>query len=134
MTDTTDIKALRSEAANIIGLLTTEGHQSFTLDKAADFFDDVFRLLEAERQRADDLQRINGIQETTIEVFRHKELAALKAKLANPVVLPSRFKPEMSKVDVFKDSPVMKLDATGGWLNRTGVIIALKDAGFTVKE
>lgn|GEM_PF-5621553 len=53
MTDKTDIAALRSEAANIIGLLTTEGHQSFTLDKAADFFDDVFRLLEAERQRAE---------------------------------------------------------------------------------
>lgn len=53
MTDTTDIKALRSEAANIIGLLTAEGHQSFSLDKAADFFDDVFRLLESERQRAD---------------------------------------------------------------------------------
>lgn len=60
MTDTTDIKALRSEAANIIGLLTSEGRQSFTLDKTADFFDDVFRLLEAERQRADDLQSTAG--------------------------------------------------------------------------
>lgn len=62
-----------------------------------------------------------------------KQIAELRAKLANPVVLPARFKPEVSKVDVFKGSPVMKLDATGGWLNRTGVIVALKDAGFTVK-
>lgn len=42
-----DIHALRSEAAIIIGLLTAEGHQTFTLDKVADFFDDVFRKFEA---------------------------------------------------------------------------------------
>jgi len=49
MTEKTDIAALRSEAANIIGLLTASGHETFSLDKTADFFDDVFRLLEAER-------------------------------------------------------------------------------------
>ncbi|ELZ3994665.1 hypothetical protein UMV29_004435 [Yersinia enterocolitica] len=41
-----DIPTLRSEAANIIGLLTAEGHQTFSLDKVADFFDDVFRKFE----------------------------------------------------------------------------------------
>lgn len=41
-----DIPTLRSEAASIIGLLTAEGHQTFSLDKVADFFDDVFRKFE----------------------------------------------------------------------------------------
>jgi hypothetical protein len=54
MTDTTDIAALRSKAANVIGLLTAESLTgSFALDSLADVFDDMFRLLEAERQRAD---------------------------------------------------------------------------------
>lgn len=59
MTDKTDIAALRSAAANIIGLLTAAGHETFSLDKAADFFDDVFRLLEAERQRGDKEEALN---------------------------------------------------------------------------
>lgn len=84
MTDTTDIAALRSEAANIIGLLTAEGHQSFTLDKTADFFDDVFRLLEAERQRVEELaarQSKNGVAKLQSEVIRLRiELAALKGE------------------------------------------------------
>lgn len=66
-------------------------------------------------------------------VKAQEEVTELREKLANPVVLPARFKPEVSKVDVFKGSPVMKLDATGGWLNRTGVIVAINAAGFTVK-
>ncbi|MGV0085975.1 hypothetical protein EEAAV_19220 [Rahnella aceris] len=50
MTDTTDIAALRSKAANVIGLLTAESLTgSFALDSLADVFDDMFRLLEAER-------------------------------------------------------------------------------------
>lgn len=54
MTDTTDIAALRSKAANVIGLLTAESLTgSFALDSLADVFDDMFRLLEAEHQRAD---------------------------------------------------------------------------------
>ncbi|WHZ42184.1 hypothetical protein QNM34_07875 [Rahnella bonaserana] len=75
MTDTTDIKALRSEAANIIGLLTAEGHQSFSLDKAADFFDDVFRLLEAERQRS-------AGSEEELHKALHREKAAERKLLA----------------------------------------------------
>lgn len=51
----TDMAALRSEAANIIGLLTAAGHETFSLDKTADFFDDVLRLLEAERQKVKEL-------------------------------------------------------------------------------
>ncbi|WP_459176931.1 hypothetical protein [Ewingella americana] len=79
MTDTTNTVALRSEAASIIGLLTSEEHQSFTLDKLADFFDDVFRLLEAERQRADDaMTSITDYLSDNIKV--KAELAALKGE------------------------------------------------------
>lgn len=67
MTDTTDIKALREALCK---LKSVEGLRTL----AAELIDQF----EAERQRADYLQRINGIQETTIEVFRHKELAELK--------------------------------------------------------
>lgn len=80
MTDTTDISALRSEAANIIGLLNAAGHETFSLDKTADFFDDVFRLLEAERQRADDWKQVVDL--------RDSEIANLNDKLATPVSLP----------------------------------------------
>jgi len=69
MTDTTDISALRSKAANVIGLLTAEFHPGvFALDSLADVFDDMFRLLEAERQRADAAQTLlmpDGLHENT---------------------------------------------------------------------
>lgn len=77
MTETTDIKALRSEAANIIGLLTSEGHQSFTLDKTADFLDDVFRLLEAEHQRLE-LVREQRDNELKTNSQLEAELASLR--------------------------------------------------------
>lgn len=81
MTDTTDIAALRSKAANVIGLLTAESLTgSFALDSLADVFDDIFRLLEAERQRADDLQHVID--------RRDNEIVDLKDKLATPVALP----------------------------------------------
>lgn len=54
MTDTTDVAALRSKAANVIGLLTAESLTGgFALDSLADVFDDMFRLLEAERHKGD---------------------------------------------------------------------------------
>src|SRR5471030_11559 len=54
MTDKTDIAALRIKSANVIGLLTAESLTgSFALDSLADVFDDMFRLLEAERHKGD---------------------------------------------------------------------------------
>lgn len=74
-----DIHALRSEAASIIGLLTTEGHQTFTLDKVADFFDDVFRELEAAQRRIDELEihlkeerAANGVLRTALSAANEK--------------------------------------------------------------
>ncbi|EKN3337291.1 hypothetical protein QK138_001020 [Yersinia enterocolitica] len=61
-----DIPTLRSEAASIIGLLTAEGHQTFSLDKVADFFDDVFRKFE----------------------LAEAALSAANERLSKPVVLP----------------------------------------------
>lgn len=69
-----DIPTLRSEAASIIGLLTAEGHQTFSLDKVADFFDDVFRKFE----------------------LAEAALSAANEKLSKPVVLPDyRCSPDM---------------------------------------
>lgn len=56
MTDTTDITALRAESADLMILLHKEGLGGKVTLTAAKFFDDVFRLLEAERQRADELK------------------------------------------------------------------------------
>lgn len=44
---TNQLEALREEAAQIIGLLTATGNTGLVLDKTADFFDDMFRQLEA---------------------------------------------------------------------------------------
>lgn len=160
MTDTTDTAALR-EACGILndhGYLTKSGIiRSSNLAEAVRMIIEqsvgYAGQLEAERQRCAESTE-QYVDRTTALSFasqraekaeaevtywcnlnaqKNEEIAALKVKLANPVVLPARFKPELSKVEAFKGAPVMKLDKTGGWLNRTGVIIALKEAGFTVK-
>lgn len=64
--------AVAPEGGRTVGELALESNRLFDENKQ------LLDQLEAERQRADYLQRINGIQETTIEVFRHKELAELK--------------------------------------------------------
>jgi len=61
MTDTTDIKALRAESANLMILLHKEELGVEVTLTAAKFFDDVFRLLEAERQRAERGEAAAGI-------------------------------------------------------------------------
>ncbi|ADW76551.1 hypothetical protein Rahaq_4976 (plasmid) [Rahnella aceris] len=146
MTDTTDIAALREKYELALKDLTERlmecNRLNYCMDEItafAAFSSTVIDQLEAERQRGDALQAEGDEFRRRLKLERSiledadKELAALKAKLANPVVLPARFKPEVSKVDVFKGSPVMKLDTTGGWLNRTGAIVAINAAGFTVK-
>jgi hypothetical protein len=89
MTDTTDIAALRSKAANVIGLLTAEYLTgSFALDSLADVFDDMFRLLEAERQRAvklDDRAKCAEAERDKNIAWHSKQLKRandLEAKLA----------------------------------------------------
>ncbi len=126
MTDTKDIKALRSEAANIIGLLTTEGHQSFTLDKAADFFDDVFLLLEAEPQLAEAAESYrNYYPSKCIEL--EAEIAAIKSKLANPVVLHNE-RYDYQDPDEYEQGYVRGYNAS-----RLNSIADIEKAGFTVK-
>lgn len=87
MTDTTDIAALRSKAANVIGLLTAESRtESFALDSLADVFDDMFQSLEAERQRADkaqaDMQFECDAHIETAESWREWKLRAITAEEA----------------------------------------------------
>jgi hypothetical protein len=84
MTDTTYIKALRAESANLMILLHKEELGVEVTLTTAKFFDDVFRLLEAERQRADKANRTCSdlLRTATDEAMRankaEAELAALK--------------------------------------------------------
>lgn len=98
MTDTTDITALRAESANLMILLHKEDLGVEVTLTAAKFFDDVFRLLEAESQRAeraksaldsmtrqrDEVERLRVVlcddKENLIDkcIERDKEIAALK--------------------------------------------------------
>lgn len=119
MTDTTDIKALRERMmqqreAALTGnaprfedceLLVCDLLRALTLSN---------KQLEAERHRADYGQQV--INQSNAECDRLiNEIAEMKAKLANPVVLPERRLPTPS-ILTFSDA-----------------IKAINKAGFTVK-
>ncbi|MFQ6279784.1 hypothetical protein [Yersinia enterocolitica] len=106
-----DIPALRSEAANIIGLLTAEGHQTFTLDKVADFFDDIFRKFEA----------------------AEAELSAANEKLNKPVVLPKGYSVRAGHPINEGERHVLIPKEGGRWLSRFDVEHAIRVAGFTIE-
>lgn len=87
----------------------------------------LFDMFDAERQRADEYRQsacynMAGI-ESNCEMYRLKaddlaaEIAALKAKLANPVVLP-----------------VVQNIGGDEWYWKDGVIRNIQQAGFPVKE
>lgn len=114
MTDTTDIKALRGEVPGIPNLFD-----------AGRLIAKLFDQLEAERQRADgyrdcirvlaDQLSVNALPKEVIEA-----VAALKGELANPVVLPERWKP----CDCIDCAYAYDSEATKK---------AINEAGFTVK-
>lgn len=132
MTDTTDIAALREQWETL--------HSRLDLDI---FITTLFTALEAERQRADELQstvgrlaqesnrlfddrqRINKnwTEAETDNALLRDEIAALKAKLANPVVL------EYRKHDGFTDPEKVRL--INAVTDRCAA--AIKESGFTVK-
>ena len=119
MTDTTNISALRDQWSML--------HERKDLDV---FICTVLTALEAESQRADDAERAkeNSTYEwseaqSNYDSARRKirsaeaEIAALKAKLANPVVLTGgSIKPD-GKI----------------WYSDTNIIKILKDYGVEVK-
>ena len=87
--------------------------------------------LEAERQRADELQRLVHAEASSFanERVRADKLAAhieaLKAKLENPVVLPQRYVCEGYHLEP---------EPEGECYDRDEVIEAIQIAGFTVKK
>ena len=81
MTDTTDIKALRAESANLMILLHKEEIGVEVTLTSAKFFDDVFRLLEAERQRADNKAKENYRNKCDVDNCM-ETIANLEAELA----------------------------------------------------
>ena len=128
MTDTTDIAALR-EACGILndhGYLTKSGKiRSRNLAEAVRMIIEqsvgYAEQLEAERQRADKTEakytEVSGwyAKMKTRMLKAEAEIAALKAKLANPVVLPNR------------------RDSGPAIMTYTDAIKAITAAGFMVK-
>ncbi|KAB8307619.1 hypothetical protein EH227_16670 [Rouxiella chamberiensis] len=138
MTDTTDIAALRSEACGISRLFEAEK-----------FIEKVIGLLEAERQRADNAndgwlkviaERDAAEQKSrNYEQVAHglaEEIAALKDKLANPVVLPAGYSARAGHPFHEGERNVMIPNKHGDWLSRFAVEHAIHIAGFpfTVKD
>lgn len=58
---------------------------------------------------------------------------ALAALTAQPVKLPIGFTPTISQVGPSTVS-TMRFDHKGGWLNRTAVILSIREAGYEVQE
>lgn len=127
MTDKTDIAALRGR---LIAIADVEELHSFAIY--------LIDQLEAERQRADanEPARCEGVpqhvhdmidMQETIDELR-AEIAALKAKLANPIVLPKRSVDEVMIMSGFDRQ------YAEGWVsaNDNG-IYEINAAGFTVK-
>ena len=121
MTDTTDIKALRERLIAIGDVEELHSFAIFLIDQ-----------LEAERQRADvawehwqAAQIVLGEQAEQI-IILNREIAALKAKLANPVVLPAK---------EWDDGSDKQLCILNGKYNRAvnHCSEAISKAGFTVK-
>lgn len=150
MTDTTDIKALRAETWDL-----------HTMQDATEFADRLLDLLEAERQRADantqEIRRLEFQWEnraptqwaydqtcTALHAQRERaekaeaEIAVLKAKLANPVVLRKVIEPD--DVDSILDptaNPDEYAKCVGSDMWNAAMTFAVKAtyaAGFTVKE
>lgn len=133
MTDTTDIKALReaSEIGESSDYMTWP-----TVDPAK--LKRVLDRLEAERQRADDLNYDLGqLQTNNVELSREclqykSELAELKAKLANPVVLKPAYKQSDYNRMGLEPSDAYGL-AWGSSATRDDCVKQIREAGFTVK-
>lgn len=124
MTDTKNIAALRAESANLMILLHKEGLGGEVTLTAAQFFDDVFRLLEAESARGDASEGFWGraaARETNRATKAYVEIEELKAKLATPVVMP--------------ELPLAIGDFTAAAMKavRRLDVQAIQKAGFTVK-
>lgn len=137
MTDTTDIKALLEKINTQTNSYDTVIIRDFEAKQ-------LIAAFEAERQRADkaeaDMQFECDAHIDTAESWREwklraitaaEEIAALKAKLANPVVLP-----ELCSVveGEYADSPQITPDPDGYLFYSHKVIESIIIAGFTVKE
>ncbi|WP_447868675.1 hypothetical protein [Rahnella aceris] len=141
MTDTTDIAALMLKMRNLADrIIDAEGeNNNGEVGKIIEMYDDadttfkaqnillVLNALEAERQRAANyVQVAHGLAE---------EIAALKVKLANPVVLPAGYSTRAGHPFHEGERNVMIPNKHGDWLSRFDVEHAIHVAGFpfTVK-
>ncbi len=125
-----DIPTLRSEAASIIGLLTAEGHQTFSLDKVADFFDDVFRKFElAEAALSAANEKLKGEQVPVFEV----EMSCGHWLNMGPISGAdlSKLPDGINKLFIAPQKPVVLSSSTV--MSRAYVVQAIKAAGFTVE-
>ncbi|MFU2318953.1 hypothetical protein [Rahnella sp. PCH160] len=146
MTDTTDIKALLGNLKFYAGEASCHPDPNYYLE-----FEKlctptniltVIGVLEAERQRADkaqtDMQFECDAHIETAESWREwklravtaeAELAALKAKLANPVVLPPRKNASYYVDEEFTNADLAAIYNTA----RLELSVKIQNSGFTVK-
>jgi hypothetical protein len=122
MTDTTDTAALRRRSNNLR-----------TADQTDAFIDLLLDKLEAQRQRADGWERSHHVSyEGQSRIIQNlvEENLALKAKLANPVVLPAGYSTRNGHPFNEGERNVMIPNKHGDWLSRFDVEHAIHVAGF----
>ncbi|MGV0084211.1 hypothetical protein EEAAV_10140 [Rahnella aceris] len=153
MTVTSDITAQLAKR-----ILHYADMADLTSEKSSVFGADLIRLtgetianlldkLEAERQRADDEKALNKHLDLAIRQSEgvnanlrrlaekaEAEIAALKAKLANPVVLPAGYSTRAGHPFHEGERNVMIPNKHGDWLSRFDVEHAIQVAGFLVKD
>ena len=126
MTDTTDIKVLRAGLTEQLDHMECYGGKGWVSQEDIRSILNALDQLEAELQRADDNSAECQRQASKVGRIKHElnkaeaELAALKGELANPVVLPERWKP----CDCIDCAYAYDSEATKK---------AINEAGFTVK-
>jgi hypothetical protein len=134
MTDTTDIKALPKMTLDELLIRCTDYDDgSLSMDAGElKMLNQHISLLEAERQRADDLV-LHVNTQANMREKAEAELAELKAKLANPVVLPDGSRPCTMRHGEQSTSYKAVMSGKGDWLHKDMVVTAICEAGFTVK-
>lgn len=140
MTDTTDTVTLRVEIAEL-RLEIAKGYDRFIPETKIHIklLERILDQIEAERQRAagseEELHKALHREKAAERklLAAQEEIAAMKAQLVNPVVLPAGYSTRNGHPFNEGERNVMIPNKHGDWLSRFDVEHAIHVAGFTVK-
>lgn len=123
------LAAWKHEVENLRSQLEAERQRAERGEAAAGIIQNMYNERKTEESAADLYTRLLSTEETLIASTdllsaAEAEIAALKAKLENPVVLPQRYVCEGYHLEP---------EPEGECYDRDGVIEAIQIAGFTVK-